>query len=470
MSDHKTHHSSHRWQLGAVLGLGGLIAAPYVLSALGTKTQIGPIMDLLHSAEPSVIGSGFAASVSNTIGHIPLIGHALATNPYVSFAATAGLSIGGMLLANYLEKRERNLPAGAIHWSKVVRYASLATSLLIALPSILTGITASLTFFAFCIGSAAFGSSILGKLSATIGAIDMNMGTSALAVSLPHLVTCGAAILPLGIRSLFSKTQEATTSTPILSMQLVSADTPIKGQSCQLAFRLVDTTTGQTLSAKDLATYHTKKLHTMVVDASLSDYHHLHPEYDEKRGLFTCSFTPQLSQPYKAWHDFIPAGAKENVHLMNELPAAHGYAMKPMIVPCQQTAVGDTRITINAPELRAGSGSMVTIEARDKAGNLLTDLEPIMGAYAHLVGFSEDGNHLIHCHPTGQEPRSEADRGTGKMQFHITPEVAGNTKFFLQIRRNGEDVTLPFGQRIQPPTKFAERVSQPGHSHAMAVG
>ncbi|MGE0754702.1 MAG: hypothetical protein AB7L92_06035 [Alphaproteobacteria bacterium] len=62
----------------------------------------------------------------------------------------------------------------------------------------------------------------------------------------------------------------------------------------------------------------------------------------------------------------------------------------------------------------------------DASGMPVRDLEPVMGAYAHMVGFSADGNRIIHCHPVGDEP-----------------QYAGKTQFYVQIRRQGNDTYIP---------------------------
>ena len=210
----------------------------------------------------------------------------------------------------------------------------------------------------------------------------------------------------------------------------------------------------------------------MIVDHSLTDYHHLHPQYDPQRKLFVCQFTPQLSQSYTVWHDVTRAQTHQQAYLRNALDVAGSAPIPPSIAPTSQVATDDLRVSIqpDAP-LRAGKDGMLMVEVRGRMGEPLHDLEPLMGAYAHLVGFSQDGQHIVHCHPMGDEPISEADRGSGVLHFHITPEMEGKVKFFLQVKRNGHETTIPFGQAILPNDKFTSRVGQSRQQHAtMAMG
>jgi hypothetical protein len=119
--------------------------------------------------------------------------------------------------------------------------------------------------------------------------------------------------------------------------------------------------------------------------------------------------------------------------------------------------------------LQKGAPAIVEVNVTDAQGNPVTDLEPVMGAYAHLAGFSADGKHFIHSHPLGVEPTRPDECGAPRLRFHIEPDYAGPTQFFLQVKRSGQDVYVPFGQQIKPPERMTERPSE--HSHTgMQVG
>ncbi len=466
--EHSKSNLGKALQWGA-LGLGSVIAAPYVLPMLGIG-NMDTTQRLLGSCGSGF--SGMAAAADSAIQSIPLIGPSLHAGGLTGAISAGVIGIGGLLLGRYIENHYDR--PGHIPWGKVIRYASLATSLLIALPSILSSLTVGLTFLA-SLGGIAMASHAFGGLYRSLGLAGTNVVAAGAGFSgiLPHLFTCGSAILPLGLRGWLMSKQSAAelegSEMAGVRMQMAPMDPIVAGEPCELRFQLIDTKSGKALTPDALATLHTKKLHTMVVDASLSDYHHLHPQYDAAQQMFTCSFTPKLAQPYTAWHDLMRAETKEQIHLRNALPTNYSTSLPPTILPLRHAAAQDVQINLSATPLRVGSESILSIDASDRQGNILTDLEPVMGAYAHLVGFSQDGKHLIHCHPMGDEPDSPNARGNGKLQFHITPEVAGNTKFFLQIQHHGKEVIVPFGQHILPPAKFTDRVSMPAQTHGMAM-
>lgn len=210
---HTRHISPLTW--GILGGLGALTLAPYALPAIG----IGPtdsasgIMHLVGASPTGdPLGTGWAASAQRSIAAIPGIGGALTSTEPVQFLgmsmasgavttllATAGLGIGGVLLANWIEKHEDPNQQG-IRWSKVVRFAALATSALIALPGILGAISVGITFFATLLGPAGSGSYTGLAMQNFTGATNMHAASAAaggIAAMLPHLFTCGLAALPV---------------------------------------------------------------------------------------------------------------------------------------------------------------------------------------------------------------------------------------------------------------------------------
>lgn len=99
-------------------------------------------------------------------------------------------------------------------------------------------------------------------------------------------------------------------------------------------------------------------------------------------------------------------------------------------------------------EPKAGSAVIGNITVT-KDGKPFTQLEPVMGAFAHVVGFTEDYNSVMHIHPMGKEPTSDSERGGPKLEFHIEPEKAGFVKMFAQVKIGGKDVFVPFGIEVK---------------------
>lgn len=458
MAEHE-HHQNHNehslWPLAA-LGVAGLaVAAPFALPAidLGTDTAALAATNAFHAHNISA-GSGLAGLISQGISHVPLVGESLASGGWATILTSGVIGIGGVLLANWMKKHEQE---GDFPWSKVIRYGALGTSMLISLPSLLTGIGIGLTFLAnFFISDAGSMNSFISSLTSTLGTAPMQhmgSGGNLIASMLPHILGCGASIIPLSFAYFMGRkrvdTPQAVAETPTYHCQLTAPCTPLRGQPCEVAFRLT-TSDGRALSDAELAIVHTRPLHTMIVDSSLRDYHHLHPDYDPVRKCFVCHFTPNLQTSYTMWNDFTVKGEQSAAYLHTELGARRGISLPPRLMHTSHVEGAGVAVDIRPDvPLRAGGHHTLTLDIRDAAGRPVTNLEPIMGAYAHLVAFSADGQHFLHIHPLGTEPTSDAARGTSPLHFHVMPQVDGPTQFFLQIQREGKIITLPFGQVVR---------------------
>lgn len=219
---------------------------------------------------------------------------------------------------------------------------------------------------------------------------------------------------------------------------------------------------GAPLPPQSLAVVHTQRLHLLVVDPTLTDYQHLHPEPGKAPGQYVLSFTPKLGGAYRLWADVTPVGQ----------PQAYAKAMigkepaQPEVEMVERMgayAAGlHFKLLLDAP-LQSGQSSLARVKI-EKSGKPFRQLEPVMGAFAHAVGFSADGSSLVHVHPMGKEPESESERGGPELSFHITPHAPGFMKLFVQIRVGGSDIFVPFGLPVGVGVEPAAQKVSP-HAH-----
>lgn len=103
------------------------------------------------------------------------------------------------------------------------------------------------------------------------------------------------------------------------------------------------------------------------------------------------------------------------------------------------------KLSFDSESLVIGKPALGKITITDKVGNPVKDLEPVMGAFAHIVGFFDDKQTVVHIHPMGEEPSKPTDRGGPELQFHIVAEKAGFIKLFAQVSIKGKELFVPFG-------------------------
>ncbi|MBY0406184.1 MAG: hypothetical protein K2Q01_00705 [Rickettsiales bacterium] len=203
---------------------------------------------------------------------------------------------------------------------------------------------------------------------------------------------------------------------------------------------------GTPLTLDGLQVVHTQPIHLLVIEPRLRDYHHLHPAPTDTPGDYRFAFTPTQSGSYRLWVDIT---LTDGEHFY--LPVDMGHAPK-TASPTRKTTLQVQSQGISAQltlegAARAGEATLATVTfMRD--GKPFTKLEPVMGAFAHMVGFTEDYQGILHVHPMGEEPKDAAQRGGPALSFHLQPEKPGFVPLFVQVRVNGENVFFPFGVMV----------------------
>lgn len=194
-SPHSHHdNSSSRYLLAGIATTGAVILAPYVLPAIGigSYTSTDNLLGICSRAS-----SGLASIIHDGIQSIPSLGANLLQAGWQSSLALGAIGVGGVLLGNYLEKHYDK--KGHIPWGKIIKYTALATTILIALPSILSGLSIGISFLASLANNPGFSKGVLDFAQSTFGMIS-NAGLpsvgAGIAGLIPHLLTCGAALLP----------------------------------------------------------------------------------------------------------------------------------------------------------------------------------------------------------------------------------------------------------------------------------
>jgi len=245
---------------------------------------------------------------------------------------------------------------------------------------------------------------------------------------------------------------EGENNTSTMKLTLLPNGPVGSGHAQSIALVLTNIASGNPLGPDDLALAHTKKLHLLIVDASLTDYQHIHPVPDPtKPGQWRFDFTPLFGRTYKVWADVtLPDGHHEYVG--NDLVAGTQKTPAPSAAPVA-TAEKDGlrfRLSFTMP-LKVGQAAQGRIDVIDaQTGKPFAELQPIMGAFGHIVAFAGNWNSIEHVHPLGVEPKSEGERSGPAINFHIQPEQAGVLKLFAQIRANGRETIVPFTATVAP--------------------
>ena len=225
---------------------------------------------------------------------------------------------------------------------------------------------------------------------------------------------------------------------------------PLTAGQPAVAYLQLDQANGKSLLPADLIETHTRKIHLLIIDSSLTDYHHEHPQPTRNPGEYAFSFTPRKSGGYRVWVDLRPYPLGLQEYAMTDIPArTTGEPMTDRNVNIKATVEGlDYELMLPQTEIRIGRPAFAKLRITTADGKGFTQLEPIMATFAHLVGFNEDYQTVLHMHPKGPPVLDATARGGPELEFQIYALKPGFVRLFAQVQIGGVSKFAPFGIRI----------------------
>ena len=206
---------------------------------------------------------------------------------------------------------------------------------------------------------------------------------------------------------------------------------------------------------------HDKRMHLIVVRRDTTGFQHVHPEMDAD-GTWRVPLNLPTGGSYRAFADFTPADG-EGTTLGVDL-AAPG-AFEPLTHEPTRTAIVDGYEVQLAGELTPGRASPLTLTVR-KDGQPVTDLQPYLAAYGHLVALREGDLAYLHVHPEGSPGDGRTTAGPD-IQFVAEVPSAGTYRLFLDFQHGGvvrtAEFTVPTGPSV-PDAAAVPPAAEGGHA------
>jgi hypothetical protein len=234
-----------------------------------------------------------------------------------------------------------------------------------------------------------------------------------------------------------------------VTMQLATDVPPAAGRPLHVTLHL-RTFTGRPIAPEDLLEVHTKLLHVMVVDPSLRDYQHLHPAPGRQPGEWDFAMTPGRAGLYRVFADFTPAATARGLYASAEFTVPGQPDIPP---PADNWTYEDDglrfTLTPDAP-FRARDVVNLTLTVAATEGRRPVPLEPVMGAYAHLVAFDQGRTGFAHIHPQQTDLSRRPDLYQPRLTFKVQIPQAGRFVIWSQIKVAGRERFAPFWFEVTP--------------------
>ncbi|SCL37196.1 protein of unknown function [Micromonospora pallida] len=212
--------------------------------------------------------------------------------------------------------------------------------------------------------------------------------------------------------------------------------TPVSAPAGEFAFRITGPD-GHAITAFDEA--HDKRMHLIVARRDLAGFRHVHPTMDPDG---TWRIASPLAEPgsWRAFADFTPTGA-EPLTLGLDVAVPGAFTPRTLPAPTATATVDGYAVTLTG-ELRPGDTSELTLTVR-RDGVPVTDLQPYLGAYGHLVALRQGDLAYLHVHPDGA-PGDGRTRPGPEVRFRAEVPSAGTYRLFLDFQHGGTVRTAEF--------------------------
>ncbi|HET6740629.1 MAG TPA: hypothetical protein VFH76_16900 [Kribbella sp.] len=204
---------------------------------------------------------------------------------------------------------------------------------------------------------------------------------------------------------------------------------------------------------------HEKDLHLIVVRRDLSGFHHVHPTMAAD-GTWSIPFTFTAGGTWRLYADFQPAGHDSTITLGTDVNVTGLYVPVPVAEPASVSSFHGYDVTLAGTPV-AGKESELTFKiARD--GKPVTDLQPYLGAFGHLVSLRGGDLAYLHNHPA--EHAEPGAKGGPSITFATTFPTAGTYSLFLDFQHAGAVHTAEFTVRVgSDATAIVPPATVPSH-------
>jgi hypothetical protein len=196
---------------------------------------------------------------------------------------------------------------------------------------------------------------------------------------------------------------------------------------------------------------HEQDLHLIAVRRDFSGFQHVHPVMSSDG-----TWTTELDLTPGAWRLFadFKATDADALTLGNDL-AVPG-KLKPAEAPTADSTtatVGDYTVSLDG-DLTAGAEAKLTLTVT-RDGKPVTDLEPYLGAYGHLVALRSGDLAYLHVHPEGTPGDGKTEPGPEVVFFAQVPSP-DRYHLYLDFKHEGEVRTAAFTVAAAPGDDSAE--------------
>lgn len=223
-------------------------------------------------------------------------------------------------------------------------------------------------------------------------------------------------------------------------------------------FRITEAANGNPVTR--FATPYEKPAHLIVANDKLDYFAHIHPELNDN--LFTAKLTFPKNDTYRLYLDFEPVGGTEQQVAFIESIGTSSPTVQQFDDPTEADlatvkTVGEYELTLEKPavlsanQLSVGGQQLTITVRRADTKEPVTNLQPYLASFGHLVMIAQNDYRYIHVHPlTAATAGSTGGPSVTFMPMGAYGSVApGVYRIFVQLNPNGNLITADFTVKVE---------------------
>ena len=204
---------------------------------------------------------------------------------------------------------------------------------------------------------------------------------------------------------------------------------------------------------------HEKWLHFIAVRRDFTGFQHVHPELGSD-GVWSTQLDLTAGQ-WRLFADFKAADAKA-LTLGADLAVDGDYQPAAPADESRSAQVDGYTVTLEG-DLTAGKDAKLTLDV-SRDGKPVTDLQPYLGAYGHLVALRAGDLAYLHVHPDGTPGDGTTEPGPDVVFYAAVPSD-GTYHLYLDFKHDGAVRTAAFTVSAGKPAPAEAEKEEPSDDH-----
>jgi hypothetical protein len=182
---------------------------------------------------------------------------------------------------------------------------------------------------------------------------------------------------------------------------------------------------------------HERRLHLFIISTDLQYFAHVHPD-PEPDGTFTLRHAVPSGE-YMLIGDFLPEGGTSQMVQKAMIVTGPGGAARSVDDPAGLRV----RMEVDGDPVAGKEAKLTFIVADANSCVPVSDLEPYLGAPAHMLIVRSDLGDAIHAHPEEQVASGPS------VSFHPVMPASGQYRLWVQFQRAGRVSTTAFDLHVR---------------------